>query len=157
MLENLFPVIRNAARAVIVRDESLLLLHKDGYPKGERYALPGGAQDTGETLESALQRECLEEIGSEVEIVRLAYVADYFKRRDSEPDGYKHLVEFLFFCRIADDYTPMSGHHPDKHQVGVVWAPLERLEQMPLHPASMGRILRQGLVQGDRTYLGLID
>jgi ADP-ribose pyrophosphatase YjhB (NUDIX family) len=157
MVDNLFPVIRNAVRAVIIRDRALLLLHKDGYPKGERYALPGGAQDTGETLESALQRECLEEIGTEVEIIRLAHVADYFKRRDSEPDGHKHLVEFLFLCHVADDYRPRSGHHPDRHQVDVVWAPLDQLDELPLHPASMGRILRQGLPLEGLTYLGLIE
>lgn len=157
MVDNLYPVIRNAVRAVIVREQSLLLLHKDGYPKGERYALPGGAQDTGETLEAALQRECLEEIGTEVEILQLAHVADFFKPRDSEPGSYKHLIEFLFLCRVADDYTPRSGHHPDKHQVGVVWAPLEQLPKMPLQPRAMGSVLANIANPPKRVYLGLIE
>ena len=59
-MENLTPGIRNAARAVILREGSILLLRKNGSGGGERFALPGGAQDLGETLEQALNRECLD-------------------------------------------------------------------------------------------------
>ena len=43
-MENFSPDIRNAVRAVIVRDNQLLQLKKAGGDRGERYALPGGAQ-----------------------------------------------------------------------------------------------------------------
>ena len=46
-MENLTPYIRNAVRAVIVRDDQLLLLKQTGGDLGERYALPGGAQNQG--------------------------------------------------------------------------------------------------------------
>ena len=74
-MENLLPLIRNAARALILRDGEILLLRKEDDDGSERYALPGGAQDPGETLRQALNRECLEEIGTEVEIRDLLHVA----------------------------------------------------------------------------------
>ncbi len=40
-MENLTPGIRNAARAVILRDEQILLLRKNGGIGGDRFALPG--------------------------------------------------------------------------------------------------------------------
>lgn len=156
-MENLLPLVRNAARALILRDDSLLLLKKDGGSRGERYALPGGAQDPGETLAGALQRECEEEIGSRVEILDLLHVADYYKPRDTVPPSTKHLVEFLFECRVPDDYQPHSGHHPDKHQVGVVWAPLHALSHMNLQPRSMAEYLGSLRSRGRPVYLGLID
>ena len=156
-MENLLPVIRNAARALIVRDGCLLLLRKDGGGRGERYALPGGAQDPGETLEQALQRECTEEIGVQVGVHDLLHVADYFKLRDTDPPSHKHLVEFLFKCSVPDDYTPRNGHHPDKHQVGVVWAALDDLQRMTLFPQSLASFIDSERTGGRGVYLGLID
>ena len=60
---------------------TILCLRKAGFEQGERFALPGGGQDLGETLEQALNRECVEEIGTQVEIRDLVYVADCFKPR----------------------------------------------------------------------------
>lgn len=64
-MDNFCPVIRNAARALIVRDGSIVRLRKEGYESGARHALPGAARDPGETLAQALSRECPEEIGHE--------------------------------------------------------------------------------------------
>ena len=94
-MENLEPTIRNAARALIVRNDHILLLRKQGGDKGERFALPGGAQDPGETLQDALNRECLEEIDTRVQIHDLVGVADYFKPRATLPPSTRHVVEFL--------------------------------------------------------------
>jgi 8-oxo-dGTP pyrophosphatase MutT (NUDIX family) len=79
------PGIRNGVRAVILRERQLLLLRKAYEDGSERYVLPGGAQDAGETLTDALQRECREEIGTEVTVSGLLYLADYFKPRTAQP------------------------------------------------------------------------
>lgn len=156
-MDTLSAPIRNAARALIVRHNNILLLRKEGYEQGERYALPGGGQDLGETLEQALNRECLEEIGTPVQIRDLVYVADYFKPRETQPPSTRHLVEFLFECSIPDSYTPRNGPHPDKHQVEVVWARLDELSGMPLYPRSLAAYLA-GFQGGDSSvYLGTID
>jgi 8-oxo-dGTP pyrophosphatase MutT (NUDIX family) len=156
-MSSLISPIRNAARALIVRDSSILLLLKEGYPDGRRYALPGGGQDLGETLEQALLRECQEEIGTRVHIRDLVHVADTFKPRDTSPPSTRHLVEFLFDCSIPDDYTPCNGHHPDKHQVAVVWAGLDELAGMPLYPRSLATLLSGFSGNTGPTYMGNID
>lgn len=156
-MQNLVPVIRNAVRALIIRDDRILLLRKEGGERGERFALPGGAQDLGETLEQALNRECMEEIATEVSIQHLVQVADYFKQRDTSPPSTRHLVEFLFECTIPESYQPKSGHHPDKHQVEVVWTALDDLENISFYPRSFASHLK-ALRSGDtRVYLGTID
>ena len=156
-MENLDPSIRNAARALIVRDNHILLLRKQGGERGERFALPGGAQDPGETLQDALNRECLEEIGTRVQIHDLVGVADYFKPRDTLPPSTRHVVEFLFACMLPEDYTPHNGHRPDKHQIEVVWAGLAGLGSMVLQPASLAGVIG-GIRAGEQgVYLGSID
>ncbi len=156
-MEPIIPPIRNAVRALIRRDNHILLLRKDGYEQGERFALPGGGQDIGETLEQALNRECLEEIGTRVEIHDLVYVADYFKPRETVPQSTRHLVEFLFECSVPGDYAPRNGHHPDKHQVEVVWAGLDQLAGMPLNPGSLTPYLVNSVENTGTVYLGTID
>ena len=156
-MTTLTPPIRNAARALIVRDNQILLLRKEGYAGGERYALPGGGQDLGETLEQALVRECHEEIGTSVRIHELVHVADCFKPRDILPPSTRHLVEFLFVCSVPEDYTPRNGDQPDKHQVAVVWVGLAELVDIPLYPRSLGGFLAGLHDRLGPTYLGCID
>lgn len=156
-MDTLLPVIRNAARALIIRDGQVLLLRKEGGGLGERYALPGGAQDPGETLSQALQRECLEEIGTEVRVHDLLHVADYFKPRDTDPPSTRHLVEFLFLCRVTDSYRPVNGSHPDKHQVEVVWRDLAHIDRLSLSPRSLAGYLQGTGSVASPVYLGLIS
>jgi len=156
-MANLTPGIRNAARALIIRDDCLLLLRKKGGERGERYALPGGAQEPGETLEDALERECLEEIGTEVMIRDLIHVADWFKPRDTVPPSTRQLVEFLFACDVHPQYKAKNGHRPDKHQVDVAWIDLGQLSSIQLFPRSLSTHLADYPHSRNRIYLGTID
>ena len=153
MVGNLNTPIRNAVRALIVQDGQVLLLRKNGGERGERFALPGGAQELGETLEQALNRECLEEIATEVQIHDLLYVADYFKQRDTVPPSTRQLVEFLFRCSVPGNYLPKNGHRPDKHQIEVIWVGLNRIGEMNLFPQSLATHI---IDSNDRVYLGTI-
>lgn len=153
-MTELEPQIRNAARGLIVRQDKILLLRKEGGGRAERFALPGGAQEAGETLKQALNRECLEEIGSEVEIGDLLHVADFFKLRDTQPPSRRHVVEFLFQCVVPDDYAPHNGHRPDKHQVEVIWADMAEAARLPLFPQYLSTCIAQHTEVGREFYLG---
>ena len=150
------PQIRNAVRAVILRDGAVLMQQKWSETKGTWYTLPGGGQDVHETLDAALIRECEEEIGVRVDVGDLLSVADFFKQRETEFPSTRHVMEIYFACRVPDDYQPTSGPHPDKHQVDVVWLPLAQLALEPLFPPDLSRHLAsiiQGQIGG---YLGEI-
>ena len=118
------------------------MLRKEGYPDGTRYALPGGAQEPGETLHQALLRECEEEIATPVVIGELLHIADHFKLRDSEPPTRRHVLEMLFRCEVPQGYKPQNGHRPDKHQVAVQWLPLEDLPSSPLYPPYLSQWIK---------------
>jgi len=154
-MENSTPDIRNAVRAVIVSNDQVLLLKKTGGDRGERYALPGGAQNPGETLAQALERECLEEIGSAIEILALMNVADHFKIRETDPPSTRHMVEFLFRCTVPDDYLAHNGSKPDRNQIDVVWVNLANLAEMPLYPESLSHWLLEGVLRDTALYPGI--
>jgi len=151
------PTIRNAARALILSGDQVLLLRKEDDDGSERFSLPGGAQDVGETLEQALQRECLEEIGTRVQVHGLRFVADYFKPKQGMPSYSRHQIEFLFHCSVPTEYRPMNGEHPDKHQVEVVWVGPERLQKIKLLPRAYIPCILDGTALDRNIYLGLID
>jgi 8-oxo-dGTP diphosphatase len=151
-MENSTPDIRNAVRAVIVSNDQVLLLKKTGGDRGERYALPGGAQNPGETLAQALERECLEEIGSTIEILALMNVADHFKIRETDPPSTRHMVEFLFRCTVPDDYLAHNGSKPDRSQIDVVWVNLANLAAMPLYPESLSHWLLEDVLRDTALY-----
>ena len=138
-------VPRNSAKAVIVRDEKLLVIVKRG-AEGEYFILPGGGQEHFESLPDALRRECLEEIGVAVEVGELLCVRDYIGRNHefaaADPDV--HQVDLMFCCRLPDDYTPRLGHVPDTDQEGVTWLPLDALETAHLYPAVLKTVLTSG-------------
>jgi 8-oxo-dGTP diphosphatase len=151
LLEN----IRNAVRAIIIHENQLLVLHKRTSNGQNYYALPGGAQDTGETLSDAVQRECKEEIDADVTVGPLIHVADYFKQSKTQPT-IRHQMEFLFSCQLKGDYIPHNGPEPDKHQITVKWMPLDQLEQCELTPLDLRAILSQAPLSTAPIYLGSI-
>jgi len=99
----------------------------------------------------------MEEIGTRVEVRDLLFVADCLKPRDTTPRSTRHLVEFLFACTVPDDYVPVNGHHPDKHQVEVVWVRLDALADIPLYPRSLAPHLADSAESTDTVYLGTLD
>ncbi|QQD17741.1 NUDIX domain-containing protein [Spongiibacter nanhainus] len=154
-MSELSPPIRNAARALIVRNQSVLALRKT---EG-RYALPGGGQAPGENLHQALQRECREEIGCQVSIDTLLTVADYLKPRNSKPGYHRHVVEFLFLCRVDDDYQAHNGPKPDKRQLDVEWLCLDKVSEVDLSPGFLKAVLPhyRRYQHQEATYLGQFD
>ena len=154
-IDRIEPGIRNAVRGLVVRQGQVLLLKKDGYDSGGvRYALPGGGQEAGESLEDTLRRECLEEIDCTVTVGALLAVTDFIKRRDTEPPSWRHVVEFLFRCEPPADYRPRSGPAPDKHQVAVVWMPLAQLNQLQLFPQYLSELIPHVLDRPQPCYQG---
>ena len=55
--------IREAARAIVMTPDGVVLLVRFEFPTGTRWSLPGGGIDPGETVHDALHRELREEVG----------------------------------------------------------------------------------------------
>jgi 8-oxo-dGTP diphosphatase len=155
MTEKLIPEIRNAVRAVIIRDGDVLLQRKVDENGFEHFTLPGGAQELGETLAEALLRECREEVGADIEVIDLLCVCDYFKSRLTSPPSTRHVLELLFRCTIDNDYTAQNGPRPDRHQVDVLWAPINSLDAIGLVPADYAVLVARAV--DNPVYVGRVS
>jgi len=149
------PEKRNATRALIIKHDKVLLLRKVYENGKERFALPGGGQDTGESLKQTLSRECIEEIGALVKVGELIHVVDVIKLRDSHPPTKRHLIEFIFECTLEEGYVPKNGSHPDTHQVEVVWVDIVNLVDLSLSPEYLSAFIPSYKNDTNETYLGM--
>jgi len=139
--------IRNSAKAVIIVDDRLLLT-KNRDDRGFFYLFPGGGQEKGEELKDAVVRECMEEMGREVEAGELLFVREYIGKNHqfAETDHDFHQVEFYFRCRLkSPEADAVHASQPDDHQVGVEWIPLDRLHEIEVYPNALVKKLQNGV------------
>jgi 8-oxo-dGTP diphosphatase len=158
--------VRVSIKAIVIEGGRLLAIHSHD-AVGDWYSLPGGGQHPGETVHQALRRECLEEIGCDVEIGRLRFVRDYIADHHefAEIERGVAQVELMFECRLraapgteaGTRPVPGLGASPDTTQTGVEWLDLARLEATQFYP----RALVARLVRPDRdeepVYLGDVN
>ena len=144
--------VRLSVKAIIVRDDALLVLKCRDHT-GDWYLLPGGGQEHGETVHEALNRECREEVGCEIEIGPLRFIRDYIARNHefAEIDGDAHQVELMFECTLASE--PSGPVVPDNWQTGFAWLPLSHLDQYRLYPSALITLLTSPR-STDALYLG---
>ncbi len=110
--------------ALIFDEDRILLVQRGKEPLRGYWSLPGGAVETGEPLELALQREVLEETGLEVAVDSLAVV---FERIMPDATGACefHYVLIDFYCHSVGG-SLQAGTDAD----GAAWFPVEGLPSL---------------------------
>lgn len=112
--------------AIISRDKKLLIAKRGEKAKNERgkWEIPGGSVEFGETFKETLQREIMEEVGLEIEILELLDVCDHII-----PEEKQHWVSPTYLCRIKSGEPKIL--EPEKcAEIG--WFNLEEAPQLDL-------------------------
>jgi 8-oxo-dGTP diphosphatase len=100
------------AGAVIVDRGRVLLALRGNAPLKNRWSLPGGMVELGETVREAAAREVREETGLHVEVGQLLGVFDRVIRDHAGRIQY-HYVLVDFLCRIASGELNAAGDAVD--------------------------------------------
>ncbi len=116
---------RRAVRGIILNDEGrIACLH---VKQNHYHKLPGGGIKAGETIEAALDRECLEEIGYKISIIsRFGQTIEYRKQH--------RLVQYsyYFLCEVMG--LPQQIHLTQKERAQgfePIWfSPLDALKKL---------------------------
>ena len=137
--------MRQAVRVIVVRDQSLLVMHRNKFGS-QFYALVGGGIDYGESPEQALYREVTEETGLQLSNHKLViiedsgdvfgmqyiYTCDYLS---GEPALAPNSAEAMIHAKGENLYTPM-------------WLPLSELATVVFQPKELQAALVKYLATG---------
>ena len=92
--------------ALIVSKDGRILLTKS-HKWFDKYTLPGGHIEVGETMREAVIREVKEEVGLDVEVAEMLlmqeaiFAGEFWKR--------KHFIFFDFLCKSRDQQVKLDG------------------------------------------------
>lgn len=139
---------------VVVRlGERWLLVHERKH--GQRWYLPAGGVEPGESFVAGAVRETREEAGIEVKL-------DGIVRIEHSPHGEGARMRVVFIGHPADGRPPKQI--PDDETLGAAWVSLDELDRYPLrgeevreliaHVASGGVIYPLGVLAHEGAPLG---
>ena len=112
-----------AVGAIVIRDDSLLMVLRGREPNKGLWTVPGGRVEAGEYLADALQREVREETGIDIQVGDLLGVLE--RRGD---DHHFVILDFLAQPRAGTTLTP-SDDAADAR-----WVPLPEVAKLDCAP-----------------------
>jgi len=121
------------ASGIVLKDNHILLM-KQIFAGSEFYNLPGGAWESGETLEDTCKREVKEEFNLNVAVRRLVYILDSPPR-----------MNFVFLCGYLDGKLRLGG--PEKKRMNpndqyhIQWVNVNQLKKLNIRPLPTKKAL----------------
>lgn len=131
--------VRSTVKAIILHEGKVLLNRCRDANNGEYFSFPGGGQDQFETMAEALHRECLEETGYSVAMVRFAALMeeiclDPFIREHYLQ--YAHKMLHFFVCRLTTTERA-DPTETDDLQISIDWVAVEDVPNINLLPKEI--------------------
>lgn len=150
--------IRNAAKAIILHKDKVLVNKCLTQNNEVYYDLPGGGQNQFETMEDAVIREVLEETGYKVKIVRFLALAeeiyDNNELREKYFD-YSHRVLHIFLVQLASEKVEEITEK-DWQQEESIWMSFEDVDKVSFRPRQLSGKIRDLVEVNHAQYLGCV-
>jgi ADP-ribose pyrophosphatase YjhB (NUDIX family) len=107
---------------VVLKDDSVLLIHRGNPPYVGEWSLPGGSQHVGETVRETAAREVLEETGVHIgEPVFLEVIDAIIRDDDDRPQYHYTLIDFAAEWTGGEPVAADDATHAewiDLHRIG---------------------------------------
>jgi 8-oxo-dGTP diphosphatase len=111
---------------VVLKDESVLLIHRGKPPKSGEWSLPGGSQDVGETVRGTAAREVLEETGVVIAEPQFLEVIDaIIPDARGRVQFHYTLVDFWAEWAAGDPAAADDATHAE-------WVSLDRIDELSM-------------------------
>lgn len=135
--------------AVVIIENSHVLLMKYLYGDEFIFNFPGGNSEGEELFPETLARECQEELGIDVEIGKMLCIGQM-----SGNEQRKQALHVLFEGQIVSGIPTLQAHETTANEL--VWWPIAQLNQIRLYP-NVGEVVQDYLITGKTgLYLGEI-
>lgn len=137
--------IRVRVSAIIFNNENKILLVNHQKEGNNYWVIPGGGVENGETLEKALKRELIEELGIEIENLELAFVGESIQRR--------HVIDIYFRALSISNTIKFSE---EKILKGYGYFGMDEIMNMDFRPGAVGKLIKNILAGKEiqKRYIG---
>jgi ADP-ribose pyrophosphatase YjhB (NUDIX family) len=129
---------------VDVDGDRVLLAKRAHEPLKGEWSLPGGAVESGETLDAALSREVHEETCLDIVVGPVVEVLDSI-RRDAVGRAEYHYIIIDYACRVRPGTSKLAACGSDAADVD--WVAVRDLEHYHVTPAAIA-VIRKALASG---------
>jgi 8-oxo-dGTP pyrophosphatase MutT (NUDIX family) len=111
-------ILRNAVRAIILKENNILMVFLE---KTNEYKFPGGGIEENETIEEALKREVLEEVGYNVVKIgeKIGIITEYGIALEDKNNIFKMISEYY----IVNIDNNQIGQKLDNYEKGLLFKP----------------------------------
>jgi ADP-ribose pyrophosphatase len=138
MVSKIYPdAPRVAVGAVVTHHDKVLLVLRGQPPAKDKWAIPGGSVNLGESLQAAAEREVLEETGLKIKAGEVIYSFDAILH-DAEGRVQYHYVILDLKAEVLDPTQPLI---PADDVYDAAWFSLADLDQTDLVISDTTRML----------------
>jgi 8-oxo-dGTP diphosphatase len=128
---------------VVWRGDEVLLIQRGKAPRQGQWSLPGGAQETGETVIDAGRREVLEETGVTIGPLRLVDVVDSIQPTEDGRVRYHFtLIDFTAEWQVGDA-------RPGVDEMATAWVRLADLAAYGLWAETVRIVLKAAEIRAN--------
>ena len=136
--------------ALVLLENNHLLVMKYQYGDHFIYNLPGGNPDPGELLSETIARECMEELGIDVEVGQMLLMGQV-----SGTENRDDVLHILFEGELIGGIPELQVGETNAQEV--LWMPIDQLSQVTMYP-NIGMELTDLLItQQKGKYVGAIQ
>ena len=136
--------------ALVLLENNHVLVMKYQYGEQFIYNLPGGNPDPGELLSETISRECMEELGIDVEVGQMLLMGQV-----SGTENRDDVLHILFEGELIGGIPELQVGETNAQEV--LWLPINQLSQVTMYP-NIGKELTDLLItQQKGKYVGAIQ
>lgn len=149
-LDNTTIFNRNAARAIVLDGEDILLLYTERY---HDYTIPGGGLDEGEEVIAGMVRELKEETGAEsIRDIEPFGIYEEFRPWHKNNADVVHMISYCYTCKVDRELGDTAHeHHEVQNGMEPVW--MNIYEAIAHNERTMAESPKKGMSIERETFL----